>query len=178
MNTETSRRAFIAGSAAVAVVASAPADAVSIAADRSEWEIAMARFRLAKAAHGKFFAVFERAYAAEVAFEEARGVVHQLPDGSWTRDYFDRRRALRAELGTSHVVPDHMHERIEALSDRMNDAERAALDTPAPDLAALRWKLDRLTVEANEPDGDLPPWSHEYVRQTLADIARLMPEGR
>ena len=56
----------------------------------------------------------------------------------------------------------------------MSDAEAALMDLPAPDLAALRWKLDQ-TLRI---DGDSTPcWSAEYVRQTVADFRRLCGEA-
>lgn len=52
------------------------------------------------------------------------------------------------------------------------------MDMPAPDLAALRWKLDYITEEARDPQGSLGSYTHKFVAQTLADIARLLPEGK
>ena len=69
---------------------------------------------------------------------------------------------------------DVADQRWEALGERVNDAEAALMDLPAPDLAALRWKLD----QALRIDGDSTPcWSAEYVRQTIADYRRLCGEA-
>lgn len=61
---------------------------------------------------------------------------------------------------------------------RLSEADSKALDKvmrmPAPDLAALRWKLDYLTTDGESWDG----WSESFTRQTYADIARLLPQGR
>lgn len=58
---------------------------------------------------------------------------------------------------------------------RLSEADGKALDKimrlPAPDLAALRWKIDYLTTEGDHWDA----WDTSFVRQTFADIARLMP---
>ena len=48
------------------------------------------------------------------------------------------------------------------------------MNTPAPDLAALRFKLEHLLEDDN---GSLNPWSDSYVDQTRRDIARLLGEG-
>lgn len=75
---------------------------------------------------------------------------------------------------------DRLDEKAERLGDALADAQRRLLDMPAPDLAALRWKLDRVLAleHADDEDGgNIPAWSHSYVRQTLADIARLLPAG-
>ena len=73
---------------------------------------------------------------------------------------------------------DQAETKWDALGGRVSDAENALLATPAPDVAALRWKLDRLTVDVREHEVSLPAWTAEYLSQTLADIARLLPEGR
>jgi hypothetical protein len=68
---------------------------------------------------------------------------------------------------------DRLDERSEELGDALSDAEAALMNTPAPDLAALRLKLERLP----EKDGDMPAWSSSYIAQTFADVARLLPKG-
>lgn len=52
------------------------------------------------------------------------------------------------------------------------EALEQLMDMPAPDLAALRWKLEQL----HEGDGGMPAWTAEYIAQTYADVARLMPK--
>lgn len=64
-------------------------------------------------------------------------------------------------------------ELCDQLGAREAEARNALMEMPAPDLSALRWKLGQL----REDDGELVPWSAEYVEQTFADIARLLPEG-
>lgn len=109
----------------------------------------------------------------------------------WFAPDAERRKAeVRATLDSVQAFRDakkqHDHdsgmdaanERWEALAQRERDALKSLLDTPAPDLAALRWKLDFLMVDTGEPDGDMPGWSADYFRQALADIARLLPDAR
>lgn len=64
----------------------------------------------------------------------------------------------------------------EALVEAFSDTERALLDMPAPDGAALRWKLDRIL------DGGINgPWTESYardfIRQTVVDYRRLLGDA-
>ena len=66
---------------------------------------------------------------------------------------------------------DAAEERSEELTTRLWQAEANLRNTPAPDLAALRWKLDYLL--ADDDSGNMTAWSMEQIAQTKADIARL-----
>lgn len=91
-------------------------------------------------------------------------------------DYDSDIQAIRDGYGM-----DEADDHFEALGEATNNAEAAVMATPAPDLAALRWKLDRLLELEHTDDedgGSFPAWAGHYVAQTLADIARLLPEGR
>jgi hypothetical protein len=59
---------------------------------------------------------------------------------------------------------DRLDDRSEELGDALSDAEAALMKTPAPGLAALRLKLERLP----EKDGDMPAWSSSYIAQTIS----------
>jgi hypothetical protein len=76
--------------------------------------------------------------------------------------------AIRSRYGM-----DVWDDRSEALTDRFIATRDALMEMPAPDLAALRWKLDQLP----DCDGSLAAWSADFVRQTFADIDRLLPAG-
>lgn len=80
--------------------------------------------------------------------------------------------AIRARYGIAAL-----DDRSEALGEQICESQSTLMDMPAPDLAALRWKLDHITQEAREKGGSLPCYSNDYVRQTFADMARLLPEG-
>lgn len=67
---------------------------------------------------------------------------------------------------------DAADERMEDLGDRLADLRSRLMAIPAPDLAALRVKL---LMIPDEKDGDMPPWSADYVRQTFDDVRRLLP---
>lgn len=77
--------------------------------------------------------------------------------------------AIRAKHGM-----DQADDASDKLGDDMAAAYFAAVDTPAPHLAALRWKLEYLL--ADDSTDSVPAWSMDYVRQTLADIAALLPQ--
>lgn len=79
--------------------------------------------------------------------------------------------AISGQLGY-----DAASERYEALGEALYGTEDALMETPAPDLAALRWKLAK--VIDSDGTNAISAWSAEYVAQTIADIARLLPEGR
>lgn len=74
---------------------------------------------------------------------------------------------LRGRSGTD--LEEHEFDRLSAIA---GDAENALIRMPAPDLAALKWKLDKLL--SDDGDGYISPWSADYLSQTRADIARLM----
>lgn len=59
----------------------------------------------------------------------------------------------------------------EKLTDLHSEADEAVMNLPAPDLAALRWKIERF----RDNDGDLDCWTDKFVAQTYADLARLIP---
>lgn len=78
------------------------------------------------------------------------------------------------EIEAWHQANGHqpVFKKWEALSDREADTKSALLRMPAPDLAALRWKLDQ-TFE----DDEIALWCEEIVLVMRADFARLLPEG-
>lgn len=83
--------------------------------------------------------------------------------------------AYEARAGTHEHIPRH----IEAEFDRLCDVEQHSrfelMDMPAPDARALRWKLDHL-LEADWANG-VSNWSCDYIRQTRADMSRLLGDA-
>ena len=173
MQIDTTRRALLKAAPAVAVIATIPATGALAmpSANRREWDFAIASYQAAKTASDNYDAAhFFPAMAREEAFERANGIEWGKPG------FFDARIALQAEHG--YQVPDAVHDEQERLVEVMCDAEEAVLQTRAPDLQALRWKLERVIDADPEKGHGTSPWAPEYVAQTLADIARLLPEGR
>lgn len=84
-----------------------------------------------------------------------------------------RDREQKVQYIRDHHGMDRLDARAEELGQQVADARERLMKTPAPDLRALRWKLDQL----REDDGDVVPWVAEYVEQCFADIARLMGDA-
>lgn len=78
---------------------------------------------------------------------------------------------LRRKYGRAVDAPPDEQNALDDLCDQSGERETELMNMPAPDLAALRWKLDLL----REPNGDMAPWTARFVRQAFADIARLLP---
>jgi len=69
---------------------------------------------------------------------------------------------------------DAASDESDRLDDIENGAETALMDMPAPDLPALRWKLDRIF---DLHDDGMQPWTVKYVGQAMSDYARLLGEA-
>jgi len=68
-------------------------------------------------------------------------------------------------------------DRADELCDAWSDAESDLMGIPAPDLQALRWKLDHFMLDHNGVYH--ASYSVDFLRQTIADYQRLMPvQGR
>lgn len=65
-----------------------------------------------------------------------------------------------------------LNDECDAASEAWCDAITVVMDTPAPDLPALRWKLGEVFPQGE--GGSTPSWSADYVAQTLRDIDRLL----
>lgn len=78
------------------------------------------------------------------------------------------------EIRAWHQANGHLpiFEKWEALAQSEAETQANLLRIGAPDLAALRWKLDR-TFEEDE----VALWCDEIIVVMRADIARLLPEG-
>lgn len=82
----------------------------------------------------------------------------------------DERKAEIAAIEQQHGYRE-AEERCEALGEVRYEAEWALMELPAPDLPALRWKLEKLLEVHN---GSCAGWSEEAIAQTVADMQRLM----
>lgn len=71
---------------------------------------------------------------------------------------------------------DEVVERDEALSDAAYEARWALFDLPAPDLAALHWKIEHLFVLDRDADESATPWHPDIIATLMADVRRLMPQ--
>lgn len=131
----------------------------------SQWETALARYQIAHEINQRYFKkVYGPASDAEQAFEEEHGLERGQPE------YVERRKALEQAHG--YRVPQSVEETTDRLCNEACAAEDALMQMPAPDLAALRFKLEKLLASDNE---GTDAWSADYVRQTQEDIRRLLP---
>ena len=111
--------------------------------------------------------VWTPAYEAEKAFEKGRGLEHGKPG------YWERRKELLTER--DYIMPEHISGEYERLVTAQCAEEDALMAMPAPDRAALRWKLDK--VMEPESDGSTPCWSRDYISQTVRDYQRLLGDA-
>lgn len=101
----------------------------------------------------------------------------------WSKNPAQRKAMFRAALDSVLAFRERYEQaRIEtgiddacdtcdALSDKLCDAQSELMDTPAPSLAALRWKLEKLL----ELSGDhTTSWSIKFAEQTMEDMKRLL----
>ena len=97
--------------------------------------------------------------------------------------------AQKAKFGTSRVLADdarideykawrrlhnadEIEDRFEAHVEAQSNAEVALLEAPAPDLAALGWKLCRTINQSG-----ITPWCKDIADVIHDDIVRLMQSG-
>jgi hypothetical protein len=70
---------------------------------------------------------------------------------------------------------DEASDELERLCGQQCDRESELVKMPAPDLAALHWKLEHLFgPEAREPGDFGPSWCAAYLDALLADCSRLL----
>lgn len=82
------------------------------------------------------------------------------------RDYHAAQQAARDRFSV-----DAVFQRESELDEALCASIDTLLQMPAPDADALAWKLNELFSPTD--DGETASWSHDYVKQTLADAVRL-----
>lgn len=101
-------------------------------------------------------------------------------------DPFARWNAAMARFDAAKAAADECNRRADAgdasalaqldgLADAESDRRWDVINTPAPDLAALRWKLDY--VLEGDKEGYTQSLNLAHLRQLPADMARLMGEA-
>lgn len=100
--------------------------------------------------------------------EESRFGALAMPLRDAWNVYLANKKQADQELGWSAI-----QKRQNILDDRIGHARQALLKMPAPDLAALRWKLEH-TIEPDET-GDTVHWHDEVRLVIVADYQRLLP---
>lgn len=84
------------------------------------------------------------------------------------REFRNAKRAAAARLNL-----DAIGEEMEARTDAYCDSRHALMEMPAPNLAALRWKLDYAFAECRE-GRSMDCWHADFMAQTIADYQRLL----
>ncbi|WP_439538677.1 hypothetical protein [Sphingomonas sp.] len=96
------------------------------------------------------------------------------PSSAWDR-LMAERNAAEAEYRRAdsfyNPASDVDTDRLDYLCERYCDLEDRLMTMPAPNHAALRWKLEKL-LEIG--DTGTSAWAKFYVEQTHRDIARLL----
>jgi hypothetical protein len=136
---------------------------------RAQWDAQWNRYQAAEEAFQVFDCeVYKPLEAQFEALLAENGYVRGKPG-------FEEGRAKFLPL---HGVTSEISDLQDELSERAADEQTALLNTPAPDLAALRWKLDHLFwLEPDEPDASTSSWRRKYIAQTVADYRRLLSDG-
>lgn len=162
----TDRRSFLVAAPLAAAAVTIPT--MSFASARP-WDVAMKRLLDADAACKAYDArVFTPYYDRELAFEKARGIVLGIPG------YFDKRADLLVQH-PNYRTPEPIHDEYERLSEAYCAEMGALMALPAPDLPALKWKLDHIIEPGSS--GSTPSWSRDYVLQTTSDYQRLLGDA-
>ena len=149
----TDRRSFITGLALAPVIVAAPAIAAAPTSAKAHWDMMMARRNEAERAHLQFNQrhdhVFKEAYKL---FPNKNGPTSRQPGyAEWT--------------GRAHY--EAVGQRSDDLCNAFVDADFAMIETEAPDLAALRWKIEK----AFEEEGELAQHFKDLI---LKDARRLL----
>jgi len=127
---------------------------------RAKWADAFDRIRQANEACLGHDAAMKPMMERQAEFCARHGL--ETFDGS--ADFGERRKALLS-ANPAFAVPEAMYDENERLTDEYVAITDELMNLPAPDLAALRWKLDRTAGTS---------WQHEYLAQMHADMDRLM----
>ena len=176
------RRGFIGGAAVIAVSACAidcfavPAAGASVVASRAAWEAALAQFARAKAGFAVMYEALTQAEGRYYALRPERPSHQSLPDlhvgnlDEWkarakvVQDDLDRWDELaRRQAGLVDA------EAGEALySSRLGEAIDALMLCPAPDLAAVAYKIELAKTEG---------MNLRDIEPALCDLRRLAGEA-
>lgn len=127
---------------------------------RTKWDEAFQRLLAAERAMEEYIDATDPLYALESRFRARHGV-----DGTSNQPgYLDRIKALR-EANPAYFVPEFINSHRDSLVDNVVTIEGELMAMPAPDHAALRWKLDKTGGTA---------WVPDYLSQMYRDMDRLL----
>jgi hypothetical protein len=214
MNT-ASRRALLAGLAALPALGVAGHALATTGIDRGAWDRAFAEWTHANEEYKSVYPMWSKAFHAVEAesppfeamqlkhslfqFEHPRAVAHTLDIDKRYADFLageakywwaDDPDAFKAEAAAAvesvkewrrkHQMAKDRHDldRLDAATDaaldRYSAAESALITMPAPDTAALHWKLERLFGEEADGGQDAGAYCNEWITALMADARRLL----
>lgn len=118
---------------------------------------------------------------ASIAKAEAAGANRYVDRQAWDRSFatYQRAKAHHATFGgvaELSKMDDAMNDAAEAACEVECDAMGALMKLPAPDHAALLFKLENSVFEDGEGKCSVP-YSWDYIAQTVADARRLLGRG-
>ncbi len=82
--------------------------------------------------------------------------------------------ALLAQYLAVEAIP--IDEATDETIDLAGELSIQIMAMPAPDNAALIWKLDYI-LEPNDKNDSTPSWSKDFIEQAVADYRRILTEG-
>lgn len=124
---------------------------------RAKWDEASERLTKAELAMNEYIDATDPLYYLEGQFLARHGISVMTGEP-------DARRALLA-ANPAYAVPAHMNDHRDRLCKEYVDVAAELMAMPAPDLVALRWKLE------HTEDGG---YTREYCSQMWDDCDRLM----
>lgn len=140
------------------------------AVEQTAWLAAMEAMWTADRAFDEYKdAVWEPLSKAYEAWLTENGASRKLGDGGPVQ--WERRKVLE-DVHPLKGEWEAVNEEIDRLTDVFSDAQTALMEMPAPNKAALRWKLDKLLDDGD--DISTASWSMDYARQTIADYRRIL----
>lgn len=132
---------------------------------QAAWNTAMQKVEREDAASDAAISRWER---ARLAYEEIAGEDPSwLPAGRKLDADLDR---LTGYSGAGQLSDDAM--------DAFADARSAAILTPAPNLAALHWKMEHLFGEEADAGAGTACYCAEWGAALMSDVRRLLATGR
>lgn len=141
--------------------------AIQNGSEHAKWQEALTCLEIADAVYEEYRAAADPLYRLQEAFEAKHGLVPPGGGRIGTPLYFERRAKLLMQH-PEYRVPDEISDRLEKFTEAVCDAQTVLMETPAPDLVALRWKLEHTSGTS---------WEGAYIAQMQADIEALMVEA-
>lgn len=161
------RRSFLSVAGAIGAVAALPAFATTN--PRAAWDAAMAQYIKARdAAAAHLTGAYEQVWARYKQWDDEH--VGEFP-GVYSRDLAAWK--AKSDQNPHSDAYDFVDEEHDRLLEIESDAQGALMATPAPDRAALRYKLDYV-LDARGGSND--SFSADFLVQTIADYRRLLGE--